>query len=121
MRFPAEVPYTAALAAAKALKAGDTVTALDEGLYAAGCLNSLRASGSGWNQGPKAALGELDDDALANEITNEFAAPPEGAQAAGIGTGIMSQLISMLIQRLLERLLSGNTPKEPTPTPTPQP
>lgn len=104
MHFPAEVPYTAALAAAKALRAKDTVTALDEGLYAAGCLNALRASGSGWNQGPQAALAIETDEQIADAVEAEFEAPPEGTAAAGISTGLMWQLIRMLIVRAIESL-----------------
>lgn len=103
MHFPAEVPYTAALAAVKAFRAKDTVTAIDEGLWALGSLNMLRASGSGWNQGPQAVLVDtITDDELCASIESEFAPSPDGTQAAGVGTGFMLKLLQMLIIRLIE-------------------
>lgn len=105
MHFTASVPYESALAAARAFRSGDTVTALDETLWSIGCLNVLRAAGgSGWNQGPQAVIADtISDEELSTSVEEQFAPPPAGAEAAGMGTGLMMLVLKTLLQRLLAK------------------
>lgn len=99
--FPATIPTTEIKAAVAAFRAKQLKVALDNGLYAAGCVSQMLPDSGGWNFGPQAATAEMTDDQVADELEGIVSGTPEGAQAA-IGSGMLWGLLKAFLVQLIQ-------------------